>query len=285
MREFLLLICIVLGVGSVYGQKNTELYDQIAIAFSEGRNQDVVALLEKGIQQNDKVCYGRLASCYLNGIGVPQDINKARYYAEKGSELRNSFSSLILGYTYIIEQGDDLWRGIELAIPYLKDAFLCDDEEGDDEMYANAVGLIAMYECNFKRYDKCKDWLKAGLKSYPKNVTLNDQAALMYLNMEDYANAVKCARVGSAVGSINSEFVLGWCMVYGTGIPKDEISGFKKIRKAALLEYSTDPMVALADCYYNGLGTASDKMKAKEWYEKAASMGDENAEQALRELY
>jgi len=251
----------------------------------EGRDQDVIALLQKGISQNDKACYGRLASCYLNGIGVDQDLFKARYYAKKGSELRNSFSSLILGYTYIIEHENDFFKGLELALPYLKDAFVCDDEEGDDHLYANAVGMIALYECNLNNYAECKKWLKAGLTDYPKDIALNDQAAIMYLHMEDYPDAVKCAKVGSTEESINSEFVLGWCMLYGAGITKDVKNGFKKIRKAALIGTFTDPMVALAECYYSGLGTSIDKDKAKEWYEKAASLGDTNASEALRTLF
>lgn len=269
----------------MYGQTNSELYEQVALATEEGRYQDVIKLLKKGISQNDKVCYGRLAACYLNGIGVDQDLYKARYYARKGSELRNSYSSLLLGYTYFFENTEDYFKGLELAVPYFKDAFVCDDEEGDDSLYANAVGMIALYECNANNYTECKKWLKAGLTDYPEDITLNDQAAIMYLNMEDYPNAVKCAKVGVSSESVNSEFVLGWCMVHGAGTPKDVSNGFKKIRKAALIGISTDPMVALAECYYNGLGTPVDKEKSKEWYEKAASLGDTNASDALKTLF
>lgn len=269
----------------MYGQTNSELYEQIALAMEDGRYQDVIKLLQKGISQNDKVCYGRLAACYLNGIGVDHDLSKARYYAQKGSELRNSYSSLVLGYTYLMENNDDSLKGLELAVPYFKDSFVCDDEEGDDTLYANAVGLIASYELNKNNYDECKRWLKAGLTDYPEDVFLNDQAAYMYLIMEDYPNAVKCAKVGAASESINSEFVLGWCMLHGAGTPKDVSNGFKKIRKAALIGISTDPMVALAECYYNGLGTLVDKEQSKEWYEKAASLGDANASDALKSLF
>lgn len=282
MKTLFLIVCLTIGTFAMYSQTESELYDMISSAMSEGRYQDAITLLQKGISQNDKNCYGRLAVCYLNGIGVEQDILKARNHAKKGAELGNSFSTLMLGFTYFYEYGEDSLKGLELAVPYFKDAFLCDDMEDNDILYASALGLIAMYELSEEKYDECKEWLEAGLTVYPDDVGLNDQAAMMYLQMEDYPNAVRCAKVGAASGSINSEFVLGWCMLEGDGISKDETNGFKKIRQAALAGNTTDPMVVLADCYYNGVGTPVDKEKAKEWYEKAASLGDTNAEEALR---
>lgn len=285
MKKYLLILCLTMSTFAMYSHTKSELYGLISSAFSEGRYQDAITLLNKGISENDKACYGRLAACYMNGIGVDQDLHKARNYAKKGSELRNSYSSLVLGYTYLYENANDSFKGLELAVPYFKDAFICDDEEADDSLYANAVGMIALYECMSNNFDECKKWLKAGLTDYPNDVTLNDQAATMYLQMEDYPNAVKCAKVGATSQSINSEFVLGWCMLNGAGIPKDETSGFKKIKKAALIGVSTDPMLALADCYYNGQGTPVDKAKAKEWYEKAAQNGNETARKILRTKY
>lgn len=101
MKKYLLILCLTMSTFGMYSQKNSELYDLISSAFSERRYTDAITLLNKGISQNNKVCYGRLAACYFNGLGVRQDLIKARNYAKKGSELRNSYSSLILGYTYL----------------------------------------------------------------------------------------------------------------------------------------------------------------------------------------
>lgn len=74
-------------------------------------------------------------------------------------------------------------------------------------------------------------------------------------------------------------------MAYGKGILKNELGGFKKIRKAALTGAIDGAAYTLAECYYNGVGTEIDKQKAKEWYQKAAEAGDKNAREQLELLF
>ena len=71
----------------------------------------------------------------------------------------------------------------------------------------------------------------------------------------------------------------------GEGIDLNAEDGFKKIRKAANVGTPDYAVFALGECYYNGIGTAVNKQLAKEWFQKAADAGIEEAQEKLDILF
>lgn len=59
------------------------------------------------------------------------------------------------------------------------------------------------------------------------------------------------------------------------------LTAFKEAEKRALNDKDPIAMVLLAELYQEGLGIPQDKLKAKQWYEQAANLGEVNAIYAL----
>ncbi len=57
MKKYLLILCLTMSTFAMYSHTKSELYGLISSAFSEGRYQDAITLLHKGISENDKACY------------------------------------------------------------------------------------------------------------------------------------------------------------------------------------------------------------------------------------
>ena len=69
----------------------------------------------------------------------------------------------------------------------------------------------------------------------------------------------------------------------GTGVKKDEEKAFRLYWEALELG-DTLAYANLGYCYETGQGVPADKDKAREYYEKGASLGEENCMEMLKKL-
>lgn len=285
LKIIVLSLMVIFHLGLGKAQEYSNYFTEGMNAAVEGRYSDALSLYEKGAMNGDKYCCGRMAGCFLYGIGCDVNIPLARKWAQKGYELGNSFSAAILGYTYISEYGMDSKIGITKAAPYFIYAYNAEDCEKDNEAYAS-IGLLIVTEKLYKgEEDEAKIWIERVATDYPTHTPTMGTFSYFYWGFGDYEKAVKYATEADKDNNLQASFVLGWCMVHGKGIIQNEEAGFKKIRKVALVGSLDYAMFALGECYYNGKGTSVDKEQAKEWFQKAADAGNEEAQEKLNLLF
>lgn len=286
LKIIVLSLMAIFHLGLGKAQEYSNYFTEGMNAVAEGRYSDALSLYEKGAVGGDKYCCGRAAVYYLQGLGCDTDISLARKWAQKGYELGNSFSAAMLGLTYMYEYGMDSEIGITKAAPYFIYAYNAEDREKDNsEMYVGIGTLIVTAKLYKKEEDEAKKWMERVVADYPSNSQALGAFSSFYWGFGDYEKAVKYATEADKDNNIQASFVLGWCMVHGKGMIQNEEAGFKKIRKAALVGSLDYAMFALGECYYNGKGTSVDKDQAKEWFQKAADAGNEEAQEKLNLLF
>lgn len=255
-------------------------------AASDGNYAEAFRSYKQGAIEGDKYCCGRLAAQYLYGVGIDANIAEGRKWAKKGYELGNSYSAAMLGFSYMYEYGMDNLDALKTALPYLEFAYEADDREFDNaELYANTGLLISSIKMQTGNTDAGLSWIDKTVADFPNFSPLLGQAAMLFWSMENYTKAVRYATMADKEENLQGTFVLGWCMAHGEGIIKNEETGFKKIRKAAIIGTPDYAMFALGECFYNGIGTQVNKQLAKEWYQKAADAGVEEANEKLDILF
>jgi len=96
--------------------------------------------------------------------------------------------------------------------------------------------------------------------------------------------AVKFYQKAMGNGSVVAISNLGACYVMGTGVDEvDEKKGIELFRESAEKKCPHGTRM-LALCYERGVGVEADPAKAKEWYQKAAALGDQRAKDTLEDL-
>lgn len=285
-KTIITVITLILSIfGTLAEEYNPNLL-KATQAISEGNYAEAIKYFKAGAIEGDKYCCGRLAGMYLNGIGVEANISEGRRWAMRGYKLGNSFSAAIMGQTYLFEYGMDNFKALEMALPYFEFAYNADDREFDNaQLYANTGLMVAVTKFQNGNREESLAWIERVIKDFPTWTPALGKAAYCYWGIENYTKAVRYATMADKENDPDGTFVLGWCMAYGEGIEKNEEAGFKKIRKAANIGVNDYAMVALGECYYNGIGTPVNKPLAKEWFQKAADAGDEEAKKRLNELF
>lgn len=277
-------IILTLGLVSAYAEESN--LQKGFQAAAEGNYTDAMRFFKDGAMEGDKYCYGRVAALYAMGIGVDVNLPEARKWAMKGHELGNSYSAAMVGYSYILEHGADNLNVLKMALPYLEYAYLAEDREFDNaELYANMGLTIATTKMQTDDWQEGLVWLDQVVEDFSSYSPLLGQVAYMYWSLDEYPKAVRYATTADKEDNPQGSFVLGWCMAHGEGTELNEEAGFKKIRKAANIGIPEYAMYALGECYYCGIGTPVDKSLAKEWYEKAAAAGVEEAQEELETLF
>lgn len=236
---------------------------------------------KEGANLNDKYCCGRLGFLYFTGAGgIQKNETEAEKWLLKGYNMGNSYSAALLGLMWAENSQ------FEKALPILEYAYMAEDaEEKGVDVYGNVGMCIMSIYMEKNQQEKALEWCARVLRDYPDSPMINGYASWAYYDTHDYDKAVKHATIADKEGNLYGTYVLGVCMLYGDGMQKNEVAGFKKVRKVAYTESIDDAMRVLADLYYNGIGTPVDKAEAKVWYEKAAATGDEEARQKLSSLY
>ena len=77
---------------------------------------------------------------------------------------------------------------------------------------------------------------------------------------------------------------LGNLYLAGRGVPKDKARGMALCQKAAALG-EPDAQTDLGNLYLQGIGVPHDMVQARHWYELAAAQGQSNAKFTLGQIY
>lgn len=287
IRKIITLIILLLGFTfEVSAEDFNENLIKGLQAGNEGNFTESLRYYKQGAVEGDKYCCGRLAAQYVYGVGTDTNLPEARKWAMKGYQLGNSYAAAMVGLTYLCEYGMDNPEALKLALPYLEFAYNAEDREFDNaDFYANIGLIIAATKIQFEEMEDGLKWMDKVVEDFPTFSPILGQAAMLYWSTENYSKAARYATMADKENSLQGTFVLGWCMAYGEGIALNAEAGFKKIRKAANIGTPDYAMFALGECYYNGIGTTVNKQLAKEWFQKAADAGIEEAQEKLDTLF
>lgn len=155
-----------------------------------------------------------------------------------------------------------------IGLFFMNKGLLAEDKDYEKGLYATKKN----------DYDTAlKYWLphaQDGNKKYQFNV------GRLYESMKDYDNAIKWYTKSANQGRIDAYNNLG--LIYAK-IKKDYNLAFNSFNKAAQ-EGDSDSQVSLGYMYDNGLGINENKIKAYEWWLKAAKQGHATAQKNLEIL-
>ena len=104
-----------------------------------------------------------------------------------------------------------------------------------------------------------------------------------YLNKEDYTKAFYWTKKAVEYGDKECQYALAELYFNGLGTQKNEIEAVKWYKKSAEQGFA-EAQYFLANCYLNGLGVKEDKEKALNLLKKAAKQGHKQAKEDLEEL-
>lgn len=186
-----------------------------------------------------------LANCYMNGLGVTQNINKAFELYKKAAMKGLTCAEYELGEYY--------FYGID-GVKIYKKAF---------EWYDRAA---------LKNYPPAQNMLGLMLR-HGWGCKQSDEKAYYY-----YKKSAKQDHP-AAIHNIGHAFFHGIAYKNGKKI-QDYKLAFENFMKVA--EESDETMYYLGTCYQYGLGTNKDWNKARYWYKKAAEQGNDEAKKALK---
>lgn len=284
-KQIVFFLVLMLGVFTGRAEEYNENFIKGEEANANQNYPEAFSFYKKGALEGDKLSSSKLGLFYLFGIGTDVNLQEARKWGNKAYLLGDIWGAYCVGLSYLLEYGMDNLEALKMAVPYLEYAYNSHDIDPNNEAWPNCGIIVANYKFQSGEYEKGIEWLERIVKDYPLNSATTGIVAYTYWGLEDYHNAVKYATIADKEDNLYGSFVLGWCLLYGKGILQNTESGFKKIRKVANIGMDGAAMFTLAECYYNGIGTPSDKELAKEWYQKAADASYEEAIEKLKILF
>lgn len=291
---------------------------EIAIAAYDEEDEACFTWYEKAyaIDHNNVQALNGLGNCYILGIGINADRDKGLSYYKKAAELgfknaqynyawelaEDRNSEFIKWFERAAENGDSD-AAYQLATHYLhywnRDVVEYDAQEGFAWMLKAAeMGNVdaetdlggMYYEGNHgidKNYDLAFAYTREAAEKQSTIAASN--MSLFYrlgAGVEiDIEKSIEWAIKAAELGDTDRIFqYASWYFNGENGMPED---------RAKALEYSiiaadNGSITAMENtgiCYMNGWGTSTDKIKAIEWFEKAAREDSSKAFYNLEKLY
>lgn len=256
-------------------------------ALAAGNYAQAFADFEAGAKDGDSDCCAKLGAMYF-GLGVQMDLSKARYWAQRGieSDPGNPRGYMVMGMSFVYDCDINTGKGAERGLPYHIKAYeLKGNDANYQEDYINcAIQIATIYWSQGDRENE-KLWLDRLVEDFPNSAEGLGMAGYMYLDLDEYDNAVRCATVADRKDNVYAAYVLGYCLAYGKGISTNQESAFKYMKKAALAGIpGGDPEYAFGTFYEFGIGTPKDINKAKYWYQLSSQQNNQSAIERLNIL-
>ena len=213
-------------------------------------------------------------ACQYLGVGCPSAVNIGTNAASLQIE-----SMRKRGIAYLTGAGvaQDIAKGFDLVF----EAAQAGDAEGLNMLgmcYLNGWGVNVNER---KAFQYCQKSADLGFACAQYNVGAfyqNGQGC----SIDNFA-AVKMYRAAATQGMPDAQNALGMCYLNGLGVPRQNSEeAVSWCRRAANQNH---PMAAwnMATFYMNGQGVRQDVGQARKWLQKAASLGNEEAQRALQE--
>ncbi len=236
--------------------------------YKEGRSlqerqahSEAFLMYQLGADKDDEDCWCALGDCYLNGIGVETDIEKALEAYQMASELGSAEAEYSLGILY--EEGYYIEENFEHAISWLKKAA----ERGHIEAQYRLGDLYATWGTEPNSREKARYWWNKAMEQGH----LYSKMALgqMYLSRDNqFFNYEKGTQYLTEVAD-DLEPYIQYCI--GNGYYFDEIQpNYKEARlwyEKASVKGVNDANFMLGCIYYEGNGVDIDYAKARGYLE------------------
>ncbi|MCO5230390.1 MAG: sel1 repeat family protein [Chitinophagales bacterium] len=243
LSEMVLTIILFLGIlcpnSSVNAQNNSELFKKGAEAIKDGNKDAGLQMIRQAALNNDNEASTALGGLYYAGTFVEQDIDSAIFWLEKAASLGKVDAAGFLG-----------------------------------NIYLNDVSP--------KNVSKAKEWFEKAAQQ--NNVDALYNLGIIYSNDQgdgsplDFAKAIMYFSKAAELGDLESYEAIG--SIYGTGggnVKQDYQEAFSWYLKGAEKGNETC-MGRVGVMYHKGEGVQKNIAKAKEWLQKAADAGNDDAE-------
>lgn len=220
-----------------------------------------------------------LALSYDDGLGVPLDDKAAVRWYRKAANLGNAHAMYCLGIMY------DMGEGVEQdyatgAVWYRKASNL-----------GHAAAMFNLGIC-YKIGEGVEEDAARALEWFRRSADRGDPDAMYELGIaydfgegveQDHAEAVSWYSRAAEFHHQGAMYNLGVAYDRGEGVERDRAEAARWYRRAADRGHA-DAAFNLGMCYEHGEGVERSIESAIEWYQRAAQLGDEMAEQQLRDL-
>ncbi|MDD4393309.1 MAG: trypsin-like peptidase domain-containing protein [Desulfobacterales bacterium] len=260
-----------------------------AMAESKQLDFDTVKILA---EQGDAEAQFNMAMMYGNGKGVPKDLKEAVHWLKKAAERGHIKAQSCLGGLYV--DGDEgLPQDYEKGVYWYTKAA----EAGETEVQWN---LGAMYDLGAgipQDSKKAMYWYNKAAKEEGEDSIFCTIGSLFYWGDGVPKNMKKAAywfnkAIEHGCSSNSIYFELAVMYFDGDGVPQDynkSLSLFNKSSSLTKKQYNCDSYSSYfyyGEFFYHGYGgVPKDSEKGLYWYLKAASFGDNLAQNKLIEIY
>jgi hypothetical protein len=244
-------------------QGNCTAQNSLGFCYQHGQgvskdNMEAVEWFRRAAEQGLAAAQINLGDCYADGRGVVEDKAEAVKWYRKAAEQGHAGAQNNLGLSYA--HGDGIAEDKSEAAQWYHKAA--------DQGHAIAQTSLG---CCYQ---------------YGTGVSADD------------VEAVNWYRKAAEQGRADAQWMLGQCYANGEGVAEDKAEAVKWYRMAAeqgnayavtrLRDTAelgnVEAQCALAECYDNGRGVATDKSEAVKWYRKAAKQGNADGVMRLCEM-
>ena len=223
-----------------------------------------------------------IGECYMYGIVLPLDKQKAMEWYEKAAEQDH-----ILGIICVVSQLEDTCADAPEKHPHYLSLIKRGAELGDVQMQAKYSVILSNEGTPLTNYEEAARWMqKAAEQGY---AMAQCDIGTMYLHGRGVPTDIEKAMVwytaAAEQGEMHAQLKLGAHYLSGVGVPKDTEQAISWLEKASA-QGSPDAAYLLGLLY---LGTTpdvpKDDAKAQEQLRHAVIYGNEEAQKLLQEYF
>ncbi len=219
------------------------------------------------------------ARCYLFGLGVNADYDKAFTLLKKASGFGAKEAWNLLGICYASGVGTEE-NQIQAFEHFRRGA-----DEGDAEAQNNLGNYYYFGKNVAEDIAQAAKWFERAANQ--GNAAAQSSLAIIYLEEKiagkSAYDAIPLLHKAALAGDPEAQSNLGKCYFEGIGTKQDLEEAVKWFTKAAA-EDDAQALGNLGACYYLGKGVPKDESKGIEMIKKAAELGNEDAQKAYKRI-
>lgn len=245
-----------------------------------GAKQNYIKAYEwfsKAAEKNSPEAQCELANMHYLGLGMEKDYKQAYQWAMKSASLGYANAQNVIGVMY--EKGFYVDKDENTAISWYKKAA----EQGNEVAQYNLGWLYSHGSEELRNYAEAFKWLSKSANKGYSNAQKELGILYKYGRGGNYDPDKarywfsKSAEQGDITAVVNlAEMYLAW--------PKPDYEKAFEYASKAANGGNPHGEYLLGYCYYHGKGVPVDKVKAREWLERAAASGHDGAKQLLSEI-